>query len=169
MNTVIVLAMHGSPPNDYPRGELAEFFRLHSVVEGAAGPISQEARDRHEVLHRKLRDWPRNQQNDPFHAASQQLAARLRETSGHDVVVGYNEFCSPGLDEALLEVARQGAARIVVVTTMMTRGGEHSEKDIPSRIEEFKGSHPAVEIVYAWPFDAGQVARFLAEQISRFT
>ena len=168
MKTVIVLAMHGIPPNDYPRAELAEFFRLHSVVEGA-GPVGREVQDRHAVLHRKMRDWPRNQDNDPFAAASQELAARLREISGHDVIVGYNEFCSPSLDEALAGAVRRGAARVVVVTTMMTRGGDHSEKDIPSRIEEFKRDHQAVEIVYAWPFDAGQVARFLTEQIARFS
>ena len=119
MKTVIVLAMHGIPPNDYPRAELAEFFRLHSVVEGA-GPVGREVQDRYAVLHRKMRDWPRNQDNDPFAAASQELAARLREISGHDVIVGYNEFCSPSLDEALAGAVRRGAARVVVVTTMMT-------------------------------------------------
>lgn len=30
MKTVVVLAMHGMPPVDFPTEELAEFFKLHS-------------------------------------------------------------------------------------------------------------------------------------------
>lgn len=169
MKTVIVLAMHGIPPLDYPKKELAEFFRLHSMVEGMGGPVSPEVRDRYDAAHRKVRDWPRSKLNDPFHAASQELAAELGRVSGHEVIVGYNEFCSPGLDEALREAARRDAGRVLVATTMMTRGGEHSEKDIPSKIADFKARHPQVGVVYAWPFEAGEVARFLNEHLSRFT
>jgi sirohydrochlorin cobaltochelatase len=169
MKTVIVLAMHGIPPTDFPRRELAEFFKLHSMAEGLAGPMSQEVQDRYAVLHKRLRDWPRSRQNDPFHVASQELAAKLSEISGHEVIVGYNEFCSPSLDEALLAAVQQNADRIVVATTMMTRGGDHSEKDIPAAIKEFRESHPGTDIVYAWPFDSEQVARFLNDHLSRFS
>ena len=169
MRTVIVLAMHGIPPLDYPRKELAEFFKLHSMVEGMGGPISQEVQCQYDALSRRIRDWPRSQENDPFQKASQDLAAKLSEVSGCEVIVGYNEFCSPTLDEALLAAVDKGAERIMVVTTMMTRGGDHSEKDIPSSIEEFKRLHPNMEVIYAWPFDGDQVARFLNDHISRFS
>ncbi|MFP4642123.1 MAG: CbiX/SirB N-terminal domain-containing protein, partial [Dehalococcoidia bacterium] len=62
----------------------------------------------------------------------------------------------------------KGATKIIVATTMMTRGGEHAEKDIPARIDEFSKYNPQIEITYAWPFDTTQVARFLSEHISRF-
>ena len=84
------------------------------------------------------------------------------------MIVGYNEFCSPSLDEALHSATDRGASKIIVATLMMTRGGEHSERDIPAKVEEFSKSHPQVKIVYAWPFDTTQIARFLCEHISRF-
>ena len=115
-----------------------------------------------------MRNWPRNEQNDPFHVASQELAAHLSEVSGYEVIVGYNEFCAPSFDEALQSAKNKGATKIIVATPMMTRGGEHAEKDIPAKIEEFSTRYPKIEIVYAWPFDTMQVARFLSEHISRF-
>jgi len=29
MKTIVVLAMHSAPPNDFPKHELAEFFSLY--------------------------------------------------------------------------------------------------------------------------------------------
>jgi sirohydrochlorin ferrochelatase len=49
---------------------------------------------------------------------------------------------------------------------MMTRGGEHSEKDIPAAVQRARQRHPGVEMTYVWPFDLSQVARFLADQIT---
>lgn len=115
-----------------------------------------------------MRNWPRNEQNDPFYTASQELAAHLGEVSGYEVIVGYNEFCAPGMDEALQSAVDRGATKIIVATTMMTWGGEHAEKDIPDKLNEFSKSNPQVETVYAWPFDTAQVAQFLSEHISRF-
>ena len=168
MKTIIVLAMHGTPPRDSPKQELAEFFRLHSRVEEVKDINQKSLQDRYSFLENKLRHWPRNEQNDPFHAASQELAAHLREVSGYEVMVGYNEFCAPSLDEALQSAVDKGATKIVVATPMMTRGGEHTEKDIPAKIEEFSKRYQKIEIVYAWPFNTAQVARFLSEHISRF-
>lgn len=82
--------------------------------------------------------------------------------------MGYNEFCAPSLEEALQSAVDKGVTKIVVATPMMTRGGEHTEKDIPAKIKEFRKQYPKIEIVYAWPFDAVQVAQFLSEHISRF-
>ena len=161
--------MHGIPPNDFPKKELAEFFKLHSIVESMSAFVSQEVQSKYSVLDKKIRNWPRNVQNDPFHSASQKLAEKLNKISGNKVIVGYNEFCSPSLDEALQKAASENANKIIVVTTMMTRGGEHSEKDIPLRIEEFKKIYPNIEIVYAWPFNSNKVAYFLNEHISRFS
>jgi sirohydrochlorin cobaltochelatase len=85
------------------------------------------------------------------------------------VIVGYNEFCAPGINEALQEAVDRSANKIIVATTMMTRGGEHAEKDIPLHISEFRKLYPDIEIIYAWPFDKDKVAHFLSEQISRFS
>lgn len=169
MTTTIVLAMHGAPPSGFPRDELAELFGLHMRLEHQ--PLSEEQRARLEARHAeldiKVRNWPRTPENDPFFAASLELGRHLSEATGRRVVVGFNEFCAPTLDEALDEAATLGVQRVVVVTPMMTRGGEHAERDIPAAIERARARQPAVTFVYAWPFAAEEVAGFLAEQIGQ--
>lgn len=165
MSTRIVLAMHGAPPNDFPRDEMREYFGLRSRL-GHGG--DGELRRRHDELERKMREWPRNAQNDPYHAASQDLAAQLTSATGHQATAGFNEFCGPTLDEALDLAAGGGADTVVVVTPMMTRGGEHSEKEIPAAVDDARKRHADVRFVYVWPFDSADVAGFLASQVSRF-
>lgn len=170
MKTLILLAMHGAPPNDFPPREAAEFFSLHMRLEHAApGAEREQLQRRRDELDAKMRAWPRTAQNDPFWAGSQDLAAHLREATGREVIVGFNEFCAPTLDNAFDLAVAQGAERIVVVTPMMTRGGEHSEADIPAAIERARQRHPALTIRYVWPFDPADVAGFLAAQIERFS
>jgi sirohydrochlorin cobaltochelatase len=164
--TVIVLAMHGVPPADFPRPELTEFMRLHTMLEhGSVG--DDHLQMRRDALEVKLRSWRRTAANDPYWAASRELARELKKVTGHRVVVGFNEFCAPSLDYALDAAAAERAARVVIVTPMMTQGGEHSEKDIPGAVERAGVRHPEVEFVYAWPFPVPDVARFLAEQVAR--
>jgi sirohydrochlorin cobaltochelatase len=164
--TVIVLAMHGVPPSDFPRQELSEFFMLHARFEHAAASCDP-AWTRYSELEKKLRSWPRNRENDAYFTASFELARELSAATACEVVVGFNEFCGPSLGEALDRAAGSGAGRVVVITPMMTQGGEHSEKDIPGAVERARACHPGVEFVYAWPFPTSDVARFLAGQVTR--
>ena len=55
-----------------------------------------------------------------------------------------------------------------MLTPMMTRGGEHAEKDIPDEMKALQQSFPAVEFIYAWPFDPAEITHFLAGQVKRF-
>jgi sirohydrochlorin cobaltochelatase len=163
---VIVLAMHGAPPLDFPKDELAEFFSLHARL-GHAGGAPENLRRRYAELEARMRGWPRTTDNDPFHAGSMELAEHLRRESGLVVIVGFNEFCSPSLTESLAQAA--GAAqKILVITPMMTRGGEHSAVDIPEAIRAAQQKHPGKEFVYVWPFPTRDIARFLSVQISRY-
>ncbi|OGD18494.1 MAG: hypothetical protein A2W03_05080 [Candidatus Aminicenantes bacterium RBG_16_63_16] len=114
-----------------------------------------------------MRRWPRTGDNDPFHAGSVELADELRRESGLDIILGFNEFCSPSLAEAL-DRAALSASRIIVITPMMTRGGEHSAVDIPEAIRAAREKHSGKEFAYAWPFPTRDIARFLSGQISRF-
>ncbi|MEW5899939.1 MAG: CbiX/SirB N-terminal domain-containing protein [Acidobacteriota bacterium] len=164
---VIVLAVHGAPPLDFPRAELAEFFRLHGGLGHGTGPEQEASRVRYGELEAKMRAWPRTGQNDPFHAGSLELAEHLRRESGLEVIVGFNEFCAPALDEALEQAAAREPEKIIVVTPMMTRGGEHSAVDIPAAINRAQEKHRAVKIIYAWPFPTENVARFLASHVVR--
>jgi sirohydrochlorin cobaltochelatase len=165
---VIVLAMHGSPPLDFPRDELTEFMGLHASLETASGTAVSAQRLRHDQLESKIRTWPRTGQNDPFYSGSQELARHLRLESGLEVIVGFNEFCAPTLDEALERAVARKSGRIVVITPMMTRGGEHSAIDIPEAIRRAQEKFPGPKIVYAWPFPTEDIAHFLSTQVTRF-
>lgn len=167
MREVIVLAMHGAPPKDFPPREMAELFGLHVRLEHAAGPERAGLEQRHAELDARMRAWPRTAQNDPFWAGAQDVAEHLGRATGVDVIVGFNEFCAPTLDEAFDRAAARSAEKVIVITAMMTRGGEHSESDIPAAIDRARGRHPGLSIFYAWPFEAADVAQFLAGQIAR--
>ena len=165
---VIVLAMHGAPPLDYPRGELAEFFSLHGRMEHAPAEQRAGLEARYAELDRKIRAWPRTAQNDPFFAGASNLAEALSKETGCPVILGFNEFCAPALDDALDQAANFGAARVVVITPMVTRGGEHSEKEIPAAVKAAAERHPQTEFHYAWPLDLKAVAQFLAGQVKKY-
>jgi sirohydrochlorin cobaltochelatase len=141
---------------------------LHARLEAAAVPHSPALESRYEELEQKMRQWPRSRQNDLFFASSQEMAAALERASGDEVILGFNEFCAPGLDAALEHAASSGATRVFVVTPMMTRGGEHSEKDIAQAVKKAQGKYQSVKFVYAWPFETSEVAGFLASQIKKF-
>jgi len=165
---VVVLAMRGVPPADFPRQELGEYFTLHARFQHPA-KVDEPGVERHEELEIKLRYWPRTEDNDPYHAASLELGRALSRAVGCEVVVGFNEFCAPGLDEALDLAAASGAKSVLVVTPLMTGGGELSERDIPAAVSRARERHAGRRIVYAWPFPVADVAAFLAGQALQYS
>ena len=168
MKAIIVLVMHGVPPNNFPEREMAELFSLHARVKGVAGVERVALERRYLELDAKMRAWPRTAQNDPFYAGSQEIVGHLSEATGCEVIVGFNEFCAPSLHDALSRAIARGADKVIVVTPMMTRGGEHAEVDIPAAVKNAQARHPEIPIIYAWPFRVSEVASFLATQIAGF-
>ncbi len=169
MATIIVLATHGVPPRDFPPTELAEFFGLHARIEAGGHGMQPAQRERYRDLDQRMRAWPRTMANDPFHAASLELAARLSRETGLETIVGFNEFCGPSLDEAFAAAAERGPGKVIVVTPMLTRGGEHAERDIPEAITRARTAHPGVAFVFAWPFPEETILGLLADQVRRFS
>lgn len=168
MDEIIVLVMHGAPPSDFPREEMGEFFALGSRLRTASGPERAAMESRHAELEARMRAWPRTPQNDRFHAGSVDLAKHLEEVSGSKVVLGFGEFCAPTMGEALDQAAAFKPKRVTVVTPMMTRGGEHAESEIPAAVADARERHPAILFRYAWPFEVGSIAAFLAAQVAHF-
>jgi sirohydrochlorin cobaltochelatase len=168
MKDIIVLAMHGVPPNDFPRDEVAEFVGLMASME-PGGRQHTSLRQRFAELDARMRSWPRTASNDPFSEGAQEIAGHLSRITGCDVIIGYNEFCGPALDEAMEKAAARAPGRIIVLTPMLTRGGEHAEEEIKASVETARKRHPEIPIVYAWPFDPSDVAGFLAAQAERFS
>jgi sirohydrochlorin cobaltochelatase len=170
MSIIIVLAMHGAPPNDCPKREMGEFFSLHMQLE--QGTVFEGKRSmletRQSELVEKICSWPRTERNDPFNAASHTLAERLSLATDREVIVGFNEFCAPPLGDALDQAVAQGADKVIVITPMLTPGREHAEIDIPAAIEQAQPRNPDIEFRYAWPFDIEEVAQFLSTQVLRY-
>jgi len=193
MNKIIILVMHGMPPRDFPKSEMAEYFRQydpfhhvssmkapagegqnhgHSHGDSQAhghdhghGGHAHQGTSRFLELDEKMKRWPRNPENDLFYGAAFRLARQLEATSGCTVLVGFNEFCAPDLTETLEAAASRKPDTIFVITPMMTPGGIHSEVDIPDTIKAAKARHPEITYDYVWPYDLANVAKFLNEQI----
>lgn len=182
MPTLIVLAMHGVPPVDFPKQELGEYYRLHAALD-AAQPDSVPAHEhnghsrpalsateeqRYADLDQRLRNWTRNEQNDPYYAGALSLAKSLGKKTHLPVLVGFNEFCNPDLKDVFQKSVDAGARRIVVVAPMLVSGGAHAEQDIPLAVNEARETFPQIEFIYAWPFGRSEVSGFLAAQVERF-
>ena len=168
MSKEIVLAMHGAPPLDFPKDELTEFFKLHVQMEQFPEQMQKTIKPRYDELEEKVRKWPRNDKNDPFFAGANEMAEQLQKISGYNVSVGYNEFCSPTLEEAIVKAGESSPEKIIVITPMMTKGGEHAGYDIPRAIERVQALNPELPMVYAWPFEDADIAKFLFNQVKKF-
>ena len=163
----VVLIGHGSPALDCPPQLIGELMSLEwRPNHGGQHPHSPEGRAAE--LDATIRNWPRRADNDPYKRGIEQLAEALRPLlpTGR-FAIGYNEFCRPSIAEAVGQVVAQGAVRVLVIPTMLTPGGVHSEVDIPRTLDEVRRVHPAVAIEYVWPFDLQDVARLLASHLTR--
>jgi sirohydrochlorin cobaltochelatase len=156
--SAVVLVGHGSVASDTPRSLVQRLRALEAERRRDGTPISAEERE----LDARVRRWPRTASTDPYKAGVDAIAEGLRARVGR-VVVAFNEFCAPSLEEAVGGLAQEGVTRITVVTTMLTPGGVHSEVEIPETLRALEREHPGVAFRYAWPFDLEAVAGLLAE------
>jgi len=162
----VVLVGHGGIPTDCPQELVTRLKRLEAQRRAAKMSRSPEEIE----LDMKIRRWPRTSVTDPYQSGLEELAAQLQsQLNGVLFSVAYNEFCSPTLEEAVQELIKKGATHIVVVTTMFTPGGSHSEVEIPEIIDQLRPQYSGVVLRYAWPFDLQQIAHMLREQIQRFS
>ena len=161
----VVLIGHGGSASDTPRALISELKRLEgerqSRKELAMSPREAE-------LDKQVREWPRTPETDPYkygvEAIAQALAPKL---SGRRLVVAYNEFCAPSVEDAIEALVDEGVGRILLISTMFTRGGIHAEFEIPAIVLETRKKNPQVKVDYAWPYDPGFIADFLAAQLAK--
>jgi sirohydrochlorin ferrochelatase len=162
----VILVGHGGIPKGCPQELITKLKRLEAQRRAAQLPPSAEELE----LDRKIRQWPRTPETDPYQAGLEAVAKQLQsQLDGVLFAVAYNEFCAPTLEESVEELIKKGATNITVITTMFTPGGSHSEVEIPEILDHLRLQYPGVELRYAWPFDLHLVANTLAEQIQRFS
>ena len=161
-NSAVVLAAHGAPPTDYPRFRVGMLMML----EYAPKPIRRVffLRAWHESLIREVTTWPRRADNDPYKAAVDELAAGVSLRLSLPVLAGYNEFCVPTVADAIDQVIKEGADRVIVLPTMLLRGNAHTESEIHVAVSEARHRHPSTHIAYAWPFELDRMVSLFAGQ-----
>ena len=161
----MVLVGHGAPPKGFPDDKVAEYIRLEKRVR--AGDKSAEKRL--EEIEKELMEWPRTKENDPYWFYLNELAETLKREGGYkEVIPAFNEFCPPNVEQAIERALKLKPDIIVVVPTMMVKGGEHSEVEIKESVEKARESYPDIRIVYAWPFDTRELASFISEHVNKF-
>lgn len=161
----VILVGHGGIPSDCPGDLVSELKRLEGMRR-ARGQVEMSPREAE--LDKQVREWPRTPKTDPYGAGLEQIALRLRDrVAPRKLVVAYNEFCAPSLEDAIADLVAEGTKTILLTTTMFTPGGSHSEQEIPEIVEHARKLHPGVDIRYAWPFDLERAADFLADQLGR--
>jgi sirohydrochlorin ferrochelatase len=161
----VILVGHGGLPKDCPREMIQQFKQLERERKASGKPATAQEQD----LEKQIREWPRTPENDPYKAGLEQLAERLEPLlDGAPLVLAYNEFCAPTLEDAVAGLATRGINHITVVPTMLTPGGSHSEIEIPEILDGLRLRHPALEIRYAWPTNLDLLASMLANHLKKF-
>jgi sirohydrochlorin cobaltochelatase len=164
-STALVLVGHGAVAKDCPR----DLIRQLKALEGkrhstGAAPTPDEL-----ALENRIRRWPRTPANDPYGAGCEHLMRLLRPLLPEMILkLAYLEFSSPTLEEVVAELRQTGVTKVLVVPSMMTPGGVHSEVDIPQIVDQLRAAYPEMTLRYAWPFDLTQIAQLMAHHVQQF-
>lgn len=165
-NTAVLLVGHGGWPSDCPEELAGKLKRLESKRRRENLLPSAEELDLDSIV----RAWPRTPETDPYKYGLELLASRLAERlNNYSMGLAYNEFCDPTIAKAASRLVQEGAQTLIIVPTMFTPGGSHSEKEIPEEMELLQRQYPDVEFIYAWPFDMDRAAGMLADHVTDFT
>ena len=161
----VLLVGHGGLPSDIPSEIVEKFMRAHKTRIKAGGPITEQEVE----LDTTIRKWQRTPESDPYKSGLESLASHMEPMlKGYELKTAYNEFCYPAIEDAVDELVKENVSEIVIVTTMITRGGSHSENEIPEELQTLRLKHPNIEIQYAWPFSMDAFALFLTDHIKTF-
>jgi sirohydrochlorin cobaltochelatase len=157
----VILVGHGGVPRDFPREKVRRLMMLERQRHVTGDPMGEEEAS----LDREIRNHPRTPENDPYREGLERLADALRGKLQVPLFVAYNEFCAPSVPDAARQAIAAGARELVLVSSMMTPGGSHSEEEIPALVEGLRREHPHIRMLYAWPFDLDALASFLVQHL----
>lgn len=132
----VVLVAHGDVPLDYLEKKDMNMAEEHI-----------------EKWSEMVRDWPRNEENDPLLHDTRILENHIKEKGGYsNFEIGNLEFSSPTLEDTLKKVINRGAEKVIFIggTGFMDRSS-HSLVDIPEVIDKLQKKYPSVEMRYEEP------------------
>ena len=161
----VILIGHGGLPSDIPKEIIEDFMKVHKQRIRAGTPITAKEKE----LDKVIRCWIRSPSTDPYKYGLEKLAAQLApRLENYILITAYNEFCYPSIEQAADMLAEKGVTQVILVTTMITPGGSHSEKEIPEEVEALRLKYPNIDYQYAWPYDLGIFSNLLADHIINF-
>ena len=166
MKTMAVLLVgHGGLPKDIPQQVVESFMKIHKQRIRSGSAITSQEKE----LESTIRNWKRTPESDPYKAGLENLASYMEpQLEGYIFKTAYNEFCYPSIETAVDELSQEDVSKIIIVTTMITRGGSHSEVEIPEELKELSAKYPDIDFQYAWPFAMESFASFLTDHIKNF-
>jgi sirohydrochlorin cobaltochelatase len=163
--TALVLVGHGAIAKDCPR----DLVRQLKALEGRRQTTGMPPTPEEKALADRIRRWPRTPTNDPYGAGCEQLLRLLRPLLPEMTLkVAYLEFSAPALEEVVEDLRRTDVSTVLVVPSMMTPGGIHSEIDIPQIVDQLQMAYPEMTLRYAWPFDLTKIAQLMADHVQQF-
>lgn len=161
----VILIGHGGLPSDIPKEIVEDFMKTHKSRLRMGTPITSKERE----LESTIRNWERTPESDPYKIGLEKLASHLGpRLEGYILKTAYNEFCYPSIEQAADELVEEGVTEVILITTMITPGGSHSEKEIPEEVQALRQKHPNVNFQYAWPYDLELFSNLLSEHILNF-
>jgi sirohydrochlorin cobaltochelatase len=165
LKKAVILVGHGGLPRDIPSETVEKFMRVHKSRLKAGGPITEQEVE----LDTTIRKWQRTPENDSYKTGLETLASHMEPMlKGFILRTAYNEFCYPAIEDAVEELAKEKVSQIFIVTTMITRGGSHSENEIPEEVRALSSKYLEIDIQYAWPFSMDAFALFLTDHIKNY-
>jgi sirohydrochlorin cobaltochelatase len=128
----VILIGHGGLPNDIPKEVVEDFMKIHKQRIRRGTPITSEEKD----LETTIRKWERTPESDPYKVGLEKLADHLApRLDGYILKTAYNEFCFPSIEQAADQLAEENITKVILITTMITPGGLHSEREITEEVE----------------------------------
>jgi len=162
----VILIGHGGLPSDIPKEIVEDFMKVHKQRVRTGTPITSKEKE----LDKVIRFWTRSPDTDPYKYGLEKLAEKLApRLEDYTLITAYNEFCYPSIEQAADVLVEKGITEVILITTMITPGGSHSEREIPEEVEALQLKYPKVNYQYAWPYDLGIFSNLLADHIINFS
>jgi len=166
LKQAVILIGHGGLPSDIPKEVVEDFMKIHKQRVRMGTPITEKEKD----LESTIRNWERTPESDPYKTGLESLASHLApRLEGYILKAAYNEFCFPSIEQAADQLAEENVTDVILITTMITPGGSHSEREIPEEVEALRQKYPKMNFQYAWPYDLDVFSSLLSEHIINFS
>lgn len=158
--TGIILLADGSIPSDYPAEKALTYLNLRNekLYRGKTdfGKLNE--------LEEEIKNWSRNEQNDPYYFRILELVNQLRFTINYVIDLAFKEFCKPDLKTALLNMISMKVQNILIIPLEFL----HDPIDhVRKAIEETRADKYA-NIQLLWPYEISLQVDFITEHLLRF-